>query len=164
MLQVSRKKTGNRTRQARPNVSAEGRYLSLYCRGTVTNPHEKWRIASFYPDIHEGDLFWSERRGWYAETAKGNLLPIAPTVTRWLDGNQFIPRDAASARVRNDADVDAPYRDSFRTSWELRCGVCRFKRTIGRPRDAYPLMNALSTPGIVEVPIREFVSRVGKVD
>lgn len=158
---MSRKKSGARTRQGRPTISAEGRFVSLYCRGTVPAPHDKWRVAAFYPDTHDGELFWSEIRGWYASTGARHLEPISSPVTRWLDGDRYIARDRATLHVEDERDVDAPYRESFRTVWELECRACRFKRTI-KPADAYPLLSTLSVPGVIELPLRAFTARVGK--
>lgn len=142
-------------------MSADGRHVSLFCRGTVSDPHDKWRIATFYPDSYQGELFWSERSGWYASAAADELEPIAPPVTRWLDGDRYIPRDHATMHVKDERDVDAPYRPTFRTVWELECGECKFKRTV-KPSDATALLSMLSSPGTIEIPLREFATRVGK--
>ena len=160
---MSRRKSGDFRLKGGPTNTARGEtlYVSVYCRGTIDAPHEKWRIASFRPEAHEGELFWTENESGYAE--QGTMFRVYPPATQWLDGTQYIRRDEdGAAIVAGHSDAEVFYRDTFRVGWMLKCKRCGFGHKIGKPRDAYPLLTALAQNGIEEIPVREFCRRVVK--
>lgn len=161
---MSRKKTGRSQLVVgkQNQVIGEGRFVSFYCRGTTEHPHEKWRIGSVCPDVHNDELFWAENRSGYAETGATYFYGLPP-FTRWLDGDRYLKQDMTLGGTADESEIFSYTRDEFRTTWELECRLCRYKSTI-RPNAAYPLLNQFSTLGVIEVPLREFTKRVGRAN
>lgn len=158
---MSRKKTGRGRGSSAHYALSQIPHVSIYCRGTVSAPHDKWRIATLTPDVINGAIYWGEHRGWYAETGKNEYQRVAPPITQMLDGNRHVARDAQSARVTDPADSDVFYRDTFRTVWDLRCGRCRFSRRV-HPANAQDLLTALAPEPpeyVLEIGVREFATR-----
>jgi hypothetical protein len=161
---VSRTKKGQ-LRKGHSSISrGHDEFVSIYCRGTVEAPHDKWKIASFMPADHNGERFWTESTSGYAETGSDALSRVYPLATQWLDGTEYIFRDAdGRALVKGKPDAEVFYRDTFRTGWMLKCKTCDYAHKIGNPRDAYSLMDRLASLAeghVFEVPVREFSRRV----
>lgn len=128
-------------------------FLSLYCRGPVASPHKKWLIGSLLPFEHEGSVIWHESESGYIDPRSDTLKKIFPPFTKWLDGDTFIPRESP--------DPSAFSSNDFRVVWDLECPKCKFSRRIKAPADFYPVIAKLYEKGIDEIPVREFLARVG---
>ena len=148
-----RKKTGPlKIKGGNDNTDAgDGVFVSIQCSGTSGTPHEKWRIASFAADVVNGDIVWSESVSGYAEPGAHSLIKVFPPVTQWLDGDKFISQD--------DYDPMVFYKDTFRTSWLLRCPTCKYAHKVSPPSSAYPLLTALAQAHIKEISVRGFAKR-----
>lgn len=154
---MSRSKRGVRQVRggARNTSKPEGVYLSFYCRGTESSPHEKWRIGTVFPEDWEGGFMWDEYRPAYLEEASDHLIKVFPPITQWLDGDEYVPR--------SEGRVSRPAVDSgteHRRVWNLRCKRCSYSRRIGHPAKLYDLLNDLADLGVREISLRAFVSRV----
>ena len=167
---MTRRKKGLNRLKGGPSGTArndDAVYVSIYCRGTVKKPHEKWRIASFRRDDHEGESFWTESDTGYAESGSLVLIRVYPPASQWLDGNEYIHRDSDGAAVIDgQRDAEVFYRDTFRTAWILKCKTCGFAHKIASPRIAYPVLDVLAQTlaldSVVETPVREFCGRLLK--
>jgi hypothetical protein len=155
---MARKKNGEiRLKGGSTGTSAEGIYISVFCRGPVEVPHEKWRIGSFVPGEHNGAIVWHESTSGYAEQGGTTLTRVYPPIAQWLKGNEHVDRENADPNVFYDAD--------FRIDWLLKCKTCGYAKKIGKPSKAYPVLTALiafAVDGILEIPLRAFAARVDK--
>jgi hypothetical protein len=133
------------------------RYVSIFCRGTVENPHDKVLIGSLSPEVMAGDLLWTVTESGYAETGAENLTRIKPRISQWLDGDHYIERDPYGNALRDgEHDPMVFYKESFRAAWQFKCDSCKFAFRIGDPTRIYERLNQLSTPGVIEIPLRAF--------
>lgn len=160
-----RRKTGKNP-QSHTNQNSfsldDGRYVSIYCRGTIAAAHEKYRVGSLRADIRDGELFWSVVESGYAEAGADGLTPIKPRITQWLDGNDYLHRAASGNPLREgESDTSVFYKESFRTSWLFSCETCGEHHKVPRPREIYPVLTAIFTKygesGVLEISLRELI-------
>ncbi|GAA1677453.1 hypothetical protein [Microbacterium lacus] len=162
---MSRKKTNTyTTRRVGPwsnTARGDSIYISVYCRGTATHSHDKWRIGSITAQVRNGEIFWADSTAGYADHSQDVLHRISPGIGQYLVGNEWVPIDRVS-------DQDIYTRDDLRIRWRLRCPVCGFSREIAQPRRIYPILATLATlreaDNILEIPVREFARRVERLN
>lgn len=133
----------------------EGPYVSVFCRGEDDNPHEKWRVASLYPELLDDALFWVESTSGYADHSRRELFVTHPPVTQYLSGDRWL----ATTEQKT-----ARHQAGFRMRWAFRCSQCGFSQVFARPlqlADAVTEIAALhAEDGIVEISLRAFASHL----
>jgi len=150
---VSRKKSGKTTGRMRgPSVTArpDSPYVSVFCSGTTARAHEKWRIASFFPEVHEEVIVWHDFGPNYYEPDSPIAIRVAGTISQWLVGDRWISRD--------DHDADVFSEPAFRVRWSLGCGVCGMRKVIAPPSTFYEKFNLMAQLGIKEVGLSHLVN------
>lgn len=100
-------------------------FVSVYCRGEESSPHDKWRIAAFEQTEHNGGRFWAESISGYADHDSDRYFRTLPSITQYLDGDRWIAQQ----------DVLSLLEDSqLRSRWMIRCRICRFGAAFASPR------------------------------
>lgn len=148
---MSRKKSGRTTGRGRGGgVTSvdDGPYVSVFCAGTEAAPHEKWRIATFYPDAFEGEVIWMSHARSYYDPSSHFTIHVAGSVTQRLEGDTWI------ATTSRDHDIHSP---SFRTRWNLECRQCGLRKVVAQPRTFYPVFTALAQLQIPEVELLHLI-------
>lgn len=154
---MSRKKSGNGRRHGGWSNTLIGgdAFISIFCRGTSTQPHQKWRLGSLHPDEWNGEAFWTESVSGYADHERDTYFRTLPTMTQYLVGDQWL--EQAERRDHRDD----PH---FRARWSMRCPKCEFGQVF---RDTRQYTNAIdqlaqlrSQDGILEIPLRVFTAHL----
>lgn len=151
---MSRKKSGRATGRMQGGVvySKPDIYVSVYCvgtPGTPEHPHDKWRIASFYPYVHDDEIVWRSFSENYYEPESPYALHISGNVSQQLNGNEWVSV--------GDVDPGVIYGTDFRLRWNLACGRCGMRRTIATPSDFYEEFTALAQLQIPELELIHLV-------
>lgn len=148
---MSRKKLGRETGRGRGAAvySRPEVYASVYCVGTTDKPHPKWRIASFHPEIHNGDLVWHAFNGSYYEPETTRAVHVAGGVSQWLEGDRWVSH--------TDHAPDVFQSEQFRVRWNLRCRECGMSRAVADPSAMYDAFTALAQLQIPEIELIHLV-------
>lgn len=149
---MSRKKTGSGTGRRRAGsvgTAPDHPYVSVFCDGTATGRrHEKWRIATFHPDVHNDEVLWLPAGKHYFEPGVEHGIPIVNSVSQRLDGDTWIPTGD------RDFDYDKP---EFRVRWKIKCRECGAAKVTARPSAFYPVFNALAELNIREIDLAHLI-------
>lgn len=160
---MSRKKRWNGPEHGGWNTTARGPgpYISIYCRGSAINPHDKWRIASLQLQELGDSVYWVESASGYADHDQPVLFTTHPAITQYLVNDRWVDRD----------DLDARRETGFRLRWSMRCALCRasglgggFSEVFPRPLDLTPAITELArlraADGVLELSGHAFTSHV----
>ncbi|MEN0023241.1 MAG: hypothetical protein AAGC61_08155 [Microbacterium sp.] len=126
----------------------DGPYVSVFCVGTPEAPHDKWRIATFYPDVFGDGVIWMPHQRSYYEPGVARTIHIAGSVSQRLDGNAWIPVGDRSY------NYDSP---TFRMRWNVGCRECGMRKVIAAPKTFYPAFTALAQAGIREIELLHLI-------
>ena len=129
-------------------------FVSIYCSGTEQNPHDIWRIGSFYRDDgHSSGPVWLEHRGKYQEPGNDTLIPISSRVTARLDGDHHV----TSAEFKRDPD--ALSNGDSRSRYRFECGVCK-QVLVRRAEAVHPLFEKLTAVGMSMLSLNALAARL----
>lgn len=125
-------------------------YVSVFCDGSADGvSHEKWRIASLLPELHDERVVWHVNPTGYYDPESGRVLPISGQPSQWLVGDEWVDRKPSDRSVFHD--------EEFRVRWHFKCQRCRLQRNISTPGDYYEALTALASLGIREVELAHLI-------
>lgn len=154
---MSRKKSGNSIRHGGwTNILRGGpAYVSIFCRGDDSAPHDKWRIGALQPAEHHGEHYWTESVSGYADHDNPHYFRTHPAITQYLVGDRWLTEPEQTFHS------DDP---TFRARWAVKCPKCGFGRTFADTRQYSGAIDQLaalrSDDGVFEVSLRGFVSHL----
>jgi hypothetical protein len=141
---MSRKKRGHvDNRPRRRNETTP--FVSVYCAGTETESHAKWRIGSLLPNVADAVVRWGAVGNEYYDPNETNVIRVRRTVTQFLDGTTWV-------------ESGVPFGDGdARVRWLFKCDECGMARAVARPEDMFEALSAVHAAGIREVELIHFV-------